>query len=634
MTEQILAIICYWPKKHLFQPKKKFCRHKLRARALISDLKHRFLVTCKEVKKSILTKTRKTKRFAFQSYQKLKGKILPLTAGKCLVGIGCILLAVFLLSPFYSKVYGNYANPVSILVTYSQLLTTIFAITVSITLLGIQYLAQRYTPRSIRQYFSDLFFVGFIGVYLFAISLSLLLISFSQLLPASLFVFPSFLLLLFCLFYLVAYPFNMVKRLQPSETLKRIDARVPKNLFKLVTENRFWSNRVSDSKKEPFIVLEQVIIQSIRNNDHLSYVKCLEYFTEITSGLIEKANKEYINKKDLDLLASRTDSILNLIYRFFEQVKTEVFQAKNGLFILGLLYRIEKIIIWLHSAKGIRALRHVYDLHEAIGRYSIKADFESLTEEYCRSIERLTKVEMKATEVEVSPFELHQTDYSRLTEAQKKELSFNTIMYEYFERRRLDNLVETIEQVSEKGFEFAVYLLLSLYSDIYDKVVELKNPRMLRFLTQRVTWSLNEAYKHASERNIHESHAVLGYLEYKVEKIKKLGLSDEYSEFLAKAFCELSLLNIEKDDYGAIHDLGVQGRVLVREYPSIALIILETLGKALEKVSKNKYFEKLSTQNIRTEIESIQKWNKSNHKAIKEKVDQLLENTNQQSTMP
>jgi hypothetical protein len=193
----------------------------------------------------------------------------------------------------------------------------------------------------------------------------------------------------------------VIKKLQPSETLKRIDASVPKNLSEIVTENRFWSNKVSDSEKEPFIVLEQVIIQSIRNNDYISYVKCLDYFTKISFDLIEKAKKEHIDKENLDLLASRTDSILDFIYRFFEQVKTEVFQTKNGLFVLSLLYRVEKIIIWLHSAKGIRALRHVYDLHEAIGRESVKADFESLTEEYCRSIERLTEVEMKATEVEV-----------------------------------------------------------------------------------------------------------------------------------------------------------------------------------------------------------------------------------------
>ncbi len=558
------------------------------------------------------------------SYQKLKSKILPLTADKCLVGIGCILLAVFLFSLFYSQVYSNNANPESILVTYSELLTTIFAITVSITLLGIQYLAQEYTPRGIRQYFKDLFFAGFIGVYLFAISLNLLAASFSQFLPSSLFVFPSFLLLLFCLFYLVAYPFNMVRKLQPSETLKRIDASVPKNLFEVVTEKRFWSNEVSDSTKEPFIVLEQVIIQSIRNNDYISYVMCLDYFMKISSALIEEAKKEYVDKKDLDLLASRTDGISDFIYRLFEQLRTEVFQTKNGLFMLSLLYRVERIIIWLHSAKGIRALRNAYDLYETIGRDSIKADFESLTEEYCTSMRRLAEVEIKAIELEVAPFELQPIDYHEQTEAQKKECAFNMIMYDYFERRRLDNLADTVERASEKGFRFAVYCLLSIYSYIYDKVIQLKNPKMLGSLLQEVTWSLNEAYEYAAKnQKIHESHAIVESLADKVEKIEKLGLPEKYSKFLTKSFCELALLDIEKDDYAAIMILGWQGRVLVEKHPSLALIILETFGKALEKVGKGE-FERVSKQNIKTEIESIQKFNKNNHKAVREKVDQLL----------
>lgn len=548
-----------------------------------------------------------------------------MTASRCLVCIGSLLLVVFLLSPFFPHVYSNYTDPASTLATYSQLLTTIFAITVSITLLGIQYLAQRYTPRSIRQYFSDPFFAGFIGVYLFAISLNLLVTSFPQLAPSSLFVFPSFLLLLFCLFYLVAYPFNVIKKLQPSETLKRIDASVPKNLFETVTENRFWSNSVSDSEKEPFIVLEQFIIQSVRNNDYVSFVKSLDYLMRVILDLIEEAKKEHESKKDLDLLASRTDSILDFSYRLLEQMRTEVFGTRNGLFILTLLYRVERIIVWLHSAKGIRALGDAYDLYEAIGRDSIKADFEFLANEYCRSVERLTKVEMKSTEVELTPFVLQQVDeYSKLTDAQKKELTFNEIMYEYFESRRLGNLVETVRTTSEKGFRFAIFCLMSTFMDIYEKLIELKNPQMQRALFQRVMWSLNEAYRYASARNIHESHAVLGRLSYKVEDIEKHGLPIGYSEFLARGFCELSLLNIEKDDYDALWTLGSQGRVLVEKYPSVALIILETLGKALEKVSRGRNFEKLNAQNIKKEIESVQKWNKNNHKAIKEKVDQLL----------
>jgi hypothetical protein len=109
-----------------------------------------------------------------------------------------------------------------------------------------------------------------------------------------------------------------------------------------------------------------------------------------------------------------------------------------------------------------------------------------------------------------------------------------------------------------------------------------------------------------------------------VEEIEKLGFPKQYSEFLTNAFCELALVSVEKDDYEAVMTLGWQGRVLVDEHPSLALIIVETLGKALEKVNEGRGLEKLSSQNIKIEIESIQKFNKNNHKEIKEKVDELL----------
>ena len=49
-----------------------------------------------------------------------------------------------------------------------------------------------------------------------------------------------------------------------------------------------------------------------------------------------------------------------------------------------------------------------------------------------------------------------------------------------------------------------------------------------------------------------------------------------------------TLANIEKDDYGAIMTLGWQGRVLVEKHSSVAFIIVETLGKALKKLARQR----------------------------------------------
>ena len=165
---------------------------------------------------------------------------------------------------------------------------------------------------------------------------------------------------------------------------------------------------------------------------------------------------------------------------------------------------------------------------------------------------------------------------------------------------------------------------MSTYSDLYDRIIELTNPNTRNALFLSVSRSLSEAYKYASKKGIHESNAMLGRLSFLVEEIEERGLPVDYSEFLAKTFCELAFLDVEKDDFGAAMIMGWQGRALVEKHPTVALIIVDTLGKTLEKVGTGKGFEKLTTQYIKEQIESIQQWNKSNHQEIKEKVGQLL----------
>ena len=454
-------------------------------------------------------------------------------------------------------------------------------------------------------------------------SLNLLAISFPQVLLPTILVFPSMLLLLFCLTYLIAYPFHVITNLQPTETLKNLHKSVSKNLFRVVVEQPFWSGRNDDSTKEPFIILEQMTIQSIRNNDYDSYRQCLGYLTKTSIMLIKEAEKEYSIQKNLVLLAERTDDIVAFFYRPFDQIKTEVFQAKNGLFILSLFYTLETIITELHTAKAIRALEHVYDMHEGIYRNTVRDENESLVEEFCRSINRIVKIETKTFDTYAFPFEPEAIAWNELTEEQKNERTFNNIMFSYFERR-LDFLKEAVELASNHGYKSTVSLLTGTFSDIIDIIIEIKKPHRRWFLTQRIFWSLNEAYKYASEHGIQSTTFIIGMLHYKISQMQKNGIPQPEQVFLVKTVCDLALLNIKQDDYGALFDLGVNGRILVKEQQTLALIIVESLGQALKMVTDKIEPKKVTEQMVKNELESIRNWNNHEHKQIIEKVDEIL----------
>jgi hypothetical protein len=559
----------------------------------------------------------------------LKRFFIQLTALKFVIYVGIVLLVFFFLVPHYFQLKPDPTAAASLLVSYSELLTTIFAITISVTLIAVQYLAETYTPRSVTGYFNDSFFAGFIFLYVFSISLDLSVASFPQTFQPSIFVWGSLVLLLFCLVYLVAYPFHVISKLQPARALERIDARIPSNFFQIITQAPYWSGNITDSNKEPFIILEQMIIRSIRDNDYDLYIQCLNFLVKTSNNLIDKAKKEYADKKDLKLLAKRTDSIVDFIYRPLDQIKIEIFHTRNEFFILSLLYRAEKLVGELHEAEAIRSLRNMYDLYDGIGIFAVKNDLELIAEEYCRSVNRIIKVEMKVNEFELSPFEEKPIDWNKLSEEQKTERSFNQGIFEmYFTIHRLDSLKEIAKVASEKGFKFAVYMTMTTYSEIFDTIIEFKNANLRGYLYQIVMWSLNEAYENVANQGIHESQAILGMLQYKIERMQKLGLPLAEKEYLTKSFCALALLDIKKDDDGARLNMGIQGRVMARKNePSLAIIIAETLGEALKTVHSSNSFKHITEKQVRIELESIKNFDKSGDPQVSKKVDELLSST-------
>ncbi len=560
---------------------------------------------------------------------KLKRFFTQLTALKFVLYVGIVLLVFFFLVPHYFQLNPDPKAAATLLVSYSELLTTIFAITISVTLIAVQYLAEKYTPRSVSGYFNDSFFAGFISLYVFSISLDLSVASFPLTFQSSSFVWVSLVLLLFCLIYLVAYPFHVISKLQPARALERIDARIPSNFFHIITQAPYWSGNITDSNKEPFIILEQMTIRSIRDNDYDLYTQCLNFLMKKSINLINEAKKEYADKKDLKLLAERSDSIVNFMYRPFDQIKIEIFQTRNEFFILSLLYRAEKLVGELHEAEAIRSLRNMYDLYDGIGIFAIKNDLEFIAEEYCGSVNRIVKVEMKVNEFELSPFEEKPIDWNKLSEAQKTEHSFNQLMFEmYFTHHRLDSLKDIAKAASEKGFKFAVYMTMTTYSEIFDVVMEFKNANLRGFLYQLVMWSLNEAYENIANKGIHESHVILGMLQYKIERMQKLGLPLSEKEYLTRGFCNLALLDIKKDDDGARLNMGIQGRVMAgKNEPSLAIIIAETLGDALKMVHSNNSFKHITEKQVRIDLESIKTFDKTGDPRVSKKIDELLLST-------
>ena len=150
-----------------------------------------------------------------------------------------------------------------------------------------------------------------------------------------------------------AYPFHEISKIQPEHVLNRLTLGNPKTLFQTISENSYRSKSVI-AAREPFIVLEQMIIQSIRINDYELYKQSLNLLTTITIELTEQAKAEYNKTKNLVLLADRTDRIVQFSYRLFIEIKIEAFATRNEILLIRLLADLESYINSLHAAKAIQ----------------------------------------------------------------------------------------------------------------------------------------------------------------------------------------------------------------------------------------------------------------------------------------
>lgn len=83
--------------------------------------------------------------------------------------IAFIVLTVLNIFPSFNEI----EMPINVLTTNAQILATIFAITISLTLIGLQYLSQSLTPRIMELFLKSKFIYGLLLSYVFSIAANL-----------------------------------------------------------------------------------------------------------------------------------------------------------------------------------------------------------------------------------------------------------------------------------------------------------------------------------------------------------------------------------------------------------------------------------------------------------------------------
>lgn len=530
------------------------------------------------------------------------------------------LIVVFL--AIYGFVATNFPNMLrnddlklarSILLNYTQLLTTIFAITVSLTLLGLQFLFQAYTPRLLKEFFRDKMTMLFVVTYPASIILNLFSASFSDILPPQDFVFPAFLLFSFCLVILGLYVVHMSKKVQPESILSELKNEIAEDFYEYVTSlGRF---RTVSKKDEPFVVLEQVLIKSIKNNDFYSYLGGLRLLSRCIIELLVKASKKEANEEK----RSHSSSIIGYFSRILQQVKNEALENRREEFLAYFCSHMVGVTEKLYEIKAHHAIGYIYDIFETVGYRAVEDRLKVLLDEYNIQLRQLVKTELDTCKAKIFPIDIAIEEHAKLSKAEKEEMIVDEILFHNLEFRRLNFLKDLSIAASENKLRDFVSGLNSIFYDIISYVLELKKPQMKRLLVYDVVSRISEAHFRCIDNEINATTFTTSMLHYLIEKLTDPKELKAFGEFLVANFCEMSYYSIKAGFYTEIYHLGANGRFLISEYPDLASIIVDTLKKSL-RVLKTEEQKNLAIK----ELKSLERWGSHPHKKLTKKIQEIL----------
>jgi len=298
--------------------------------------------------------------------------------------LGAILSAVLLLygikyegPSFYFSLFQH-----DISLAIAQILATIFAITISLTILGFQYLSEGSTPRIISSYIKKGFIILIILLYSISIGGIFLLVHFHFLISI-LTDLISISALILCLSALVSYLFYLANILQPSEIINEIIKKIPDDFYNKKLKGK-KTHEILDGEIDTNIVeIEQILIKAVRGNDYYSFVSGLESMTQKIISIITNANKDPEFQKE--------DS-LNLPYfflAFYKRIYHEIKKEENDILLYKYIRNIYDNIDTAYSIKS-ESIKEAYFNHfKEIGTLIIEQNYYSTFSNYFNLMDQI-----------------------------------------------------------------------------------------------------------------------------------------------------------------------------------------------------------------------------------------------------
>jgi len=546
---------------------------------------------------------------------RLRKRIKDMNLELKILYFGILLVILFILitklnlirNPFLLDDYNELKDVIS---TNATIIGTIFAITISLTLLGFQYLSQTISPKTLYIFLKSRFITGMIILYLFSILFNIFVLSFCR---DNIYVYFSYLLLSLCLVYLVSYIYYVVNHLQPQNVLIQIG--------KSISNYNYWD--------ENYMALEEATIKAIRNNDYLTFLFSL--------GIIFDKERNFLNKLlDQKTYTSRDiEKIFSLFFRIQEQIYFETIKDKNTLFLSHYIENLANIHTILLKLMAIEPYQTIRGHFNDIGFKIVELKLQNIYVRYWSCLEEITMEEFKSISSGnlIFPFQDKLKDIDDLNEIEKKKWFFGEEIFRDFQYVSLNFLVEFSKKVSDEKIEMLVHLIMSTLSRILGAVVKKgDNKKMQDLLARSILEKMRDIHIYALEKGLNKIPVYLSSFSLRdiLIDMQDEEIIDTIGLLITKYCCSAEIENTKRDVYNFLNPLGITGRSLITipRFEKILDEIVNCLIEILELTIKNKNFEKVKKEYIIRELLSIRDFENHKNEKIRNKINKVIKKYN------
>lgn len=512
---------------------------------------------------------------------------------------GILVIMIFLSLSFNSIKFENIVN---LNLNIATILSTIFAISVSLSLIGFQYLSQNVSTKLLKHFFRSFFIIFMIMVYLFSIIFSLFLVAINS--DSIWLLNLNFTLFIFCLLYLVGFFYFIVISLQENNILKLIGKKLSKN----------------DYNDENYDIIKEICLKAIRNNNFGLYRNSLNMLNKGEIYFLKKIKKKKLNL--IYTLDSRHSEVENLIYEFIhlqKQIFYELIEYKREIFLLNYinwLYEIQKISFPLLA---IRPYQDLMEHFNKIGDIILKNNFEETYLFYSQRLRDITEHEFKSipkNELK-SYYDLSiKADNESKYEKDKKTLLH--IAFEDFRSKRLGFIREICIQAINENKKTLDHFSKHILETTLRQSISIKDNDGLRWnIIQDIVYSFRKIHEANINNEIYENFYSLD-LHYLIENLTDETEINRIGGFLTHEYCNAHLELVKINAVSSIRDLGVSGRFLNKDkkFEIVIKLLSETFDLILKDFSKKK-ITGISKDYISSELYSILGKVDENNKHIK-----------------